>query len=184
MVPIVLKLAIWSLFGAIATILANATANGLAVESRPASFTPIPSAAPLSNSATPSTTADRYLSTSTRADAFSTSVASIASTNISFLPSAGHTPSTGELTWSITELTVLRPTATSDTLLRTRADADVSIGTVSIASAGDNATSIVANQSQLASSTVLQPAVHQHRNLEPGSMPDLPTRSDLFADDR
>ena len=79
MAQIVLKLAIWSLFGAIATILASATANGLAVESRPAPFTPIPSATPHSDSAKPSTTTDRYLSTSAGADGFSTSVASIAS---------------------------------------------------------------------------------------------------------
>ena len=75
MVPIVLKLAIWSLFGATATILASATANGLAVESRPAPFTPISSANPHSNSAKPSTTIDRYLSNSTGAGGFSTSVA-------------------------------------------------------------------------------------------------------------
>ena len=49
--------------------------------------------------------------------------------------------------------------------------------------AGDNAAIIVANQSHLASLTAFRPAVHHHRNLEPGSMPDLPTRSDPFADD-
>ena len=130
MAPIVLKLAVWSLLGAIATILASATANGLAVESRPAPFTPIPSATPHSDSAKPSTTTNRHLSTSTGADGFSTSVAYIASTNISFLPSAGHTPSTGELTWPVTELAVLQPTTTSGTLLRAHADADVSISTV------------------------------------------------------
>ena len=183
MVPIVLKLAIWPLFGAIATILASATANGgLAVESRPAPFAPIPSATPHSDSAKPSATTDRYLSTSAGADGFSTSVASIASTNISFLPSAGHAPSTGELTWSVTELAVLRPTETSGTLLRAHADADVSISTVSIASAGDNTASIDANQSHLASLTVFQPAAHQHRNLKPDSMPDLDTLPRARAD--
>ena len=151
MVPIVLKLAIWSLFGAVATILASATANGLAVESRPAPFTPIPSATPHSDSAKASATTDRYLSTSAGAHGFSTSVTSIASTNISFLPSAGHTPSTGELTWSVTELAVLRPTTTSGTLLRAHAHADVSISTVSIASAGDSTARIDADQSHLAS---------------------------------
>ena len=219
-----------------AVLLFIAPAAGLAIESRALAVAPdLSHVSPRFPTLRPVTDLVHDPTTSTDAG-FNTSVASIASTNISFLPSAGHAPSTGALPWSVTELTALQPTATSNTLPRAAADADVSVSTVSIASAeapsplltdrasrlnplpwsvsgsqshsdyipdqpmfnhattaardsaiamvaGNNASIIVANQSHLASLTAFRPAVHHHRSLEPDSMPDLPTRSDPFADD-